>query len=350
MLNNIQQQTDQHIFITLGDPKSINIEILCQCLNSQYLNASKTNKTKLVLIGSKSAWLEQSPIFLQSSNKFSFVDNAADFQAAFSAKQQNIFYDVDSILAHSNASQDYTNAYRGEVMCASLEVLKSSVYYCLETQASFAVLTLPIDKSLAHQAGFSFDGHTEFLESIANSPAIMTLVSDQMKVAIATNHLALSQVASAINEDVLIKKLELLVDGLQKTFHISKPSIAVCGLNPHCGDGGDFGTEEQKIVKAIEHVQKNHHDVEISGPVSADTVFYQHLNKKYDAVLAMYHDQGLIPIKTVSFNTAVNVSLGLPFLRVSPDHGPATDIFLEKKADAGSLKTCFDIITKYFQG
>lgn len=333
------------IFITLGDPKSVNIEILWSCLKQSTVDQPKYPTARFILIGSKSAWLDQSPLFSGSEIKMNFVSSLLELSQQTLESCQIYFINTDK----QSQAELYSDAFRGNSMLASLEALRLAIQFSMKNSLEFAVITLPIDKSLAHRAGFAFDGHTEFLQNVAGSAAVMTLVSQKMTVGLVTNHLALSHVPAAICVETVVQKLELFITGLSRQFHLFDPTIAVCGLNPHCGDSGDFGEEEVKIKQAIEHVQAKFPRVRLHGPVSGDTVFYQHLNREYDAVLAMYHDQGLIPIKTVSFDTAVNVSLGLPFLRVSPDHGPATNIFKKGKARSGSLETCFRIVREYFR-
>ncbi|MGH6622407.1 MAG: 4-hydroxythreonine-4-phosphate dehydrogenase PdxA, partial [Burkholderiaceae bacterium] len=202
--------------------------------------------------------------------------------------------------------------------------------------------TAPIQKSTIIEAGIPFSGHTEYLaERSATSQVVMMLVGDTpqgpLRVALATTHLPLSQVPAALNQPTLIRVLEVLARDLRERFGIAAPRIAVTGLNPHAGEGGHLGREEMDIIApAIAHCRAN--GMEVSGPLPADTVFVPAVSQRYDAVLAMYHDQGLPVLKYATFGHGVNVTLGLPFVRTSVDHGTALDLAGTGAADAGSLR------------
>lgn len=200
-----------------------------------------------------------------------------------------------------------------------------------------ALVTAPVNKEQLKAADFPFPGHTEYLEQAAGSKGLMLLVSEEMRVAVATGHIPLQQVAQTINKDMLLKKLQLLNQTLQNDFSIRKPRIAVLGLNPHAGDNGVIGNEESTaILPAIEEAKAR--SIFAVGPYPADGFFGQHLYKKFDAVLAMYHDQGLVPFKTHCFETGVNVTAGLSIIRTSPDHGVAYDIAGKNLASEQSFR------------
>lgn len=189
-----------------------------------------------------------------------------------------------------------------------------------------ALVTLPINKHNVIQAGFQFPGHTEYLQSKAESAdSLMLMISNAVRIGVVTGHIPLKDVANTITQEKIAHKLQLLHDCLKMDFRIQKPKIAVLGLNPHAGDNGALGHEEEKtIIPAI--AKANHKHLFAFGPYSADGFFGNQTYTKFDAVLAMYHDQGLIPFKSLSFEEGVNYTAGLPFIRTSPGHGTGYDI------------------------
>ena len=199
-----------------------------------------------------------------------------------------------------------------------------------------AIVTAPLHKGIINDAGIPFTGHTEYLAEQTNTEVVMLLVADKLRVALATTHLPLAKVPTAINQNLLIKKLSILFTELQNKFGVNRPRIAVCGLNPHAGEQGHLGDEEIKIIQpAITHLQKSNMD--ITGPFPADTLFTPKHLQSVDAVFAMYHDQGLPVLKHAGFGTAVNTTLGLPIIRTSVDHGTALDLAGTGLSDAGSF-------------
>jgi 4-hydroxythreonine-4-phosphate dehydrogenase len=203
-----------------------------------------------------------------------------------------------------------------------------------------ALVTCPIHKKHLQQVIPNFSGHTEFFQELSNvKQVVMMLVSTSMKVALVTTHLPLAQVSNAITQDKIIEVVNILDTSLKTQFGILDPKIAVAGLNPHAGEQGALGQEEiETIVPAIESL--NRKGKHVLGPMSADTMF---CDKAFDAYLVMYHDQGLPVIKYASFGNAANITLGLPFIRTSVDHGTALDIAGKGKANSGSLKTAIEI-------
>lgn len=189
-----------------------------------------------------------------------------------------------------------------------------------------AIVTAPIDKENIQAPGFNFPGHTEFLASFFGVPDnLMLLTSDRLRVAMVTGHVPLRDVASRITVDAILKKAALLLDSLHLDFRIDKPRVAVLGLNPHAGDRSLIGKEEQEVlIPAIKQLKAKGHLV--FGPYPADGFFASGQYEQFDAVLAMYHDQGLIPFKSLAFHDGVNFTAGLPVVRTSPDHGTAYDI------------------------
>jgi 4-hydroxythreonine-4-phosphate dehydrogenase len=199
-------------------------------------------------------------------------------------------------------------------------------------------VTAPFDKNMVYGDDFPYHGHTEFLtETFSAMESLMLMVGDKIKVGLVTEHLPLSQVAAAITSERVELKIRLLELSLKKDFLISKPRIAVLGLNPHAGDEGLLGQEEQTIIKPVIHDLKNKGKL-IFGPYPADGFFGSGQHDKFDAILAMYHDQGLIPFKYIDFQSGVNFTAGLPTVRTSPDHGTAYNIAGKNEADEGSLR------------
>jgi 4-hydroxythreonine-4-phosphate dehydrogenase len=217
-----------------------------------------------------------------------------------------------------------------------LALLDRAIAGCLTGEFD-AMVTAPVQKSVINDAGIAFTGHTEYLAEHAGvAHVVMMLVGGGLRVALATTHLALSDVPRAIKRDDLLKTLRVLHADLQKRFHIAHPRILVAGLNPHSGEGGHFGHEDADVI-APAIAEAKAAGIDASGPLPADTLFVPHRLKGADAVLAMYHDQGLPVLKYASFGEGVNVTLGLPFVRTSVDHGTALDVAGTGRADPGSL-------------
>ena len=201
-----------------------------------------------------------------------------------------------------------------------------------------ALVTAPINKAAMEMAGFKHVGHTEYLTEAFNAPeTVMTMVSDSLIVALASNHLPVSQLSDHLNKKKIIRKLKVLSKALKQDFAYEKPTVAVLGMNPHAGDSGVIGTEEIDYIKpAIKEAKNN--GVLAVGPYPADGFFGSNGFRKTNAILAMYHDQGLIPFKLLSFGTGVNFTAGLPIVRTSPDHGTAYDIAGKNKASGDSMR------------
>jgi 4-hydroxythreonine-4-phosphate dehydrogenase len=200
-----------------------------------------------------------------------------------------------------------------------------------------ALVTAPVQKGLLNDAGIAFTGHTEYLATrVGGGPPVMLLTTGELRVALATTHVPLRAVSAALSVEALCHTAATLAQALESWWGISAPRIAVCGLNPHAGEGGHLGDEEIRIITpAIERLRAR--GIRVSGPLPADTVFVPRVLQNFDAVLAMYHDQGLPVVKHAGFEQAVNVTLGLPILRTSPDHGTALDLAGTGRADPGSL-------------
>lgn len=202
-----------------------------------------------------------------------------------------------------------------------------------------ALVTAPLNKKTVALISPGFQGHTEFLvDACKSKDGLMFLISDKMRVGVATNHTPLSKVPQSLSIDLILGKLRLMDESLKKDFNIIRPKIAVLGLNPHCGDGGLLGSEEIDIISPAV-TAANSENILAFGPYSPDGFFSNHQQYNFDAVLAMYHDQGLIPFKALSFDTGVNFTAGLPIVRTSPDHGTAYELAGTNNANPMPLKS-----------
>ncbi len=217
-----------------------------------------------------------------------------------------------------------------------LATLERAARGCLEGRFQ-AMVTAPVHKGVINQAGIPFSGHTEFLERLTGSEqSVMLLLSGDLRVALATTHLPLAEVPQAITRERLERVLRVLERDLRRHFAIRSPRISVCGLNPHAGEGGHLGREEIEVVGPVLE-QLRREGMKLRGPLPADTAFTPPSLAKCDAVLTMYHDQGLPVLKHLGFGGAVNVTLGLPIIRTSVDHGTALELAATGEADPGSL-------------
>ena len=223
---------------------------------------------------------------------------------------------------------------------AALASIRRAVADVQSGQAS-AVVTNPIAKSVLYQAGFRHPGHTEFLAELAatNGKApqpVMMLWSPLLAVVPVTIHLSLREAINQLTTELIVETTRIVAAGLHRSFGLARPRLAISGLNPHAGEDGSLGTEDKTIVApAIEILRTQ--GLDVRGPLPADTMFHEAARKNYDCAICMYHDQALIPIKTLAFDDGVNVTLGLPFVRTSPDHGTAFDIAGTGRANPASL-------------
>lgn len=215
--------------------------------------------------------------------------------------------------------------------------IRWAAHACLAGDAA-ALVTGPIHKKRLMERGFAFSGHTDFLEHLCNSQrAVMAFVGGELRVALVTTHVPLMQVGDLLNPDDIVRVVTIVAQALQRDLGLQAPRIAVCGLNPHAGEEGALGQEElETIGPACETLRQNGHA--IHGPVSAETAFLGARNGRYDVLIAMYHDQGLAPLKAVDFGRSVNWTLGLPMVRTSVDHGTADDLVGRDCADPASMQ------------
>lgn len=222
-----------------------------------------------------------------------------------------------------------------------LEMLTQAAQGCMNGTFD-ALVTAPVHKGVINDAGIPFSGHTEFLEQLSNSQkVVMMLATEGLRVALATTHLPLRDIADSITKPLLDQVIGVLNKALQQDFGLEQPRILVAGLNPHAGEGGHLGHEEiDTIIPVLDNWRQQ--GVDLIGPLPADTLFNEKYLQDADAVLAMYHDQGLPVLKYKGFGRAVNITLGMPIVRTSVDHGTALDLAATGKADHGSLLTAID--------
>ncbi len=313
------------LFITLGDPHSISIAILQHLLPRPYPS---------VVIGSAWHWQEQT----QNKQKLTPL-TALDFVAPL--PHGNYFHDIGQADCCVPTTA-LTAHQRGTLANAALHSLHAIAY-----RGRYAVLTCPIDKQNCAAAGFAYRGQTEFFAQLYACETIMVLSSPTLNVALVTNHLAIRELPTTLTTALVYNKLKLFAHTLTTLLARPQPRIAVCALNPHCGDGGLCGDEDTQIIAPALAAAQREVDGRITGPHAADSIFHAARAGRYDGVLAMYHDQGLAPLKTCAAYDAVNISGGLPILRISPDHGPAADLYGTKNADPQSFMRCCQIIDAY---
>ena len=313
------------ILITSGDPSSIAPEITIKALQS-----SKINKNIFPVIVTD-------PQLIQNYNDI-IIDNWKINEI----KDQSNFTDY-KVNYFNIISIPINNIVRlGKPSIVNCEFIKSSILKCMELESKTsvsAIVTNPINKKIMYKSGFKYAGHTEFLASHSkiNTQPVMMLVAQDLKTVPLTIHVPISEVSGLISKELIIKTVKIVAKDLTEYFGINKPKIFITGLNPHAGENGEIGSEEQNIIIPAIRKIKNSNDFEIQGPFSADTLFSSEARKTYDVVICMYHDQALIPIKTIDFNNGVNVTLGLDFIRTSPDHGTGFDIAGKNNASPDSL-------------
>ncbi len=293
---------------------------------------------------------DSTPVILGNASVFEFYAE----QLNISSSGINIVTSAKDIkegeinLLHC-AGDDEVTIKPGEVSKqageAAMKAIKTGVEYCLQDKMQ-ALVTAPISKEAVNRAGYHIPGHTEFLAKKTGAEHyLMLLVHETLRVGLVTTHIPVSEVSSIIQTENVLSYVKIMHETLKRDFNINEPKIAVLGLNPHAGDGGIIGDEEfERLKPAIEQAQAA--EIIADGPHSADGFFGNQKYKKYDGVLAMYHDQGLVPFKTLSFGSGINVTTGLPFIRTSPDHGTAFDIAGQNQADESSFLAAYNLACK----
>jgi 4-hydroxythreonine-4-phosphate dehydrogenase len=311
------------IALTMGDPAGIGPEVIVKSFQDDALPLH----ARVVVIGD--ARLLQATAKQYASEILVHTINRPD-EGWYQTRTIDV---IDLNNVPENITVGTPSAQAGQ---ASYEAIKTAVDLALRDEVS-AITTAPINKKSLHLAGHPFPGHTELLAHLTNSKqSALMMAGNSMRVVLVTTHVPLDQVKPLITEERILSTIRLTHEWLAR--HVTDvPSIAVTSLNPHCGDGGIFGQEESDcIVPALKTLQME--GIQASGPFSADALFGRPDSKKYDAVVCMYHDQGMIPVKMDAAGQGVNITLGLPILRTSVDHGTAFDIAGKDKACAENLK------------
>lgn len=310
------------IGITVGDINGVGLEVIIKTLaNTQILEYC-------------------TPVIYGSSKVVSYHKNVVGIDFSFQQVRsaERVYPDRINVV---NCWQDNVNITLGTMSedggvyaRKALEVAVSE----LRDGLIDALVTAPINKEAMRLAGFAFPGHTEYItQELGGQESLMFMINDTLRVGLVSNHLPLREVGPAITKEAIIRKLKIMDESLRVDFAIDRPTIAVLGLNPHAGDGGVIGEEEENIIRpAIIECKKN--GMLVMGPFPADGFFGSGNYQKFDAILAMYHDQGLIPFKMATFGSGINYTAGLSGVRTSPDHGTALDIAGKNEADPSSFR------------
>lgn len=317
------------IGITLGDPCGVGAEVVAKAVASLI----NSDNERYLIIGDPGLFklaCEQSKINIPFSTDISSVER---------------------VIVYNPLQKPIKNLNPGnhEAAVAAMEWLKFGAIQCLEGKLE-ALVTAPVNKESIINAGFDFVGQTEFLSNLANAKktAMMLLGADDrerwIRVVLATTHVPIKKLSESLTRE----KVELAIEMAAvagKALEIKDAKIGVCGLNPHAGEGGKIGDEEIHVIKpAIEKMSSR--GINVQGPFAADALFYHHYSGKYDIVVAMYHDQGLAPLKMVAFENGINWTVGLPFVRTSPDHGTAYDIAWKNAANPSSTIAAIKLAKK----
>jgi 4-hydroxythreonine-4-phosphate dehydrogenase len=308
------------LFITPGEPSGIGPDVTLKA-------AMYDHDAEIFAIAD--------PSLLQQRAKQLNIDITLNVLETLTKSGQNHKAGSLNILPVALKSESRPGILASENSAYVLDCIKNAAKHCMEQNNSLAV-TGPVHKGIINQAGFNFTGHTEFLADLTHSKPVMMLATESLRVALVTTHLPLRNVSEAITSESLQYVIRTLNSFLKKYCHIKQPTLIVCGLNPHAGENGFLGKEEQEIITpVIENCREE--NINILGPLPADTAFTQKYLDKADAVLAMYHDQGLPVLKYSGFGKAVNITLGLPFIRTSVDHGTAIELAGSGRADDSSM-------------
>jgi 4-hydroxythreonine-4-phosphate dehydrogenase len=310
--------------ITIGDINGVGPEVLVKALRDQRILSSFT---PVVYGTNKALGYYKKHLNLQEFN-YQTVKSASDAQS----KKINL---VNVTTEEIELTPGVPSEKSGAVSFKALELATQDL-----SEGKIDVLvTAPISKENIQKAGFSFPGHTEYLAEMSGvEEALMILISQDLRVALVTTHIPVSEVSKQLTKEKLVQKIKLLELTLRKDFNILKPKIAIFGLNPHAGENGKIGMEEQQIINPVISQLKNE-GMLIYGPFAADGYFGSKARNQYDGVLAMYHDQGLAAFKALAFEDGVNFTAGLPIIRTSPDHGTAFDIAGKDHASEQSMRS-----------
>ncbi len=320
------RQRRPRIAVTLGDPNGIGPEVVLKCLTDSRMN----KYFEPVVIGSVA-------VLRSHAQRLGFHELPIRAVSGWKAPLQG-----EGLTVLDVAGGEAVELQLGHITEVggrlSVRAIEKATDLCLDGAVD-AMVTAPISKEAIAMAGFPHPGHTEYVARRCGcTQYTMMMVSDKLRVGLVTGHMAIREVPEHITGDAILQQVDIIARSLVTDFSITHPRLAVLGLNPHAGDGGVLGREEIDIVlPAIEEARRRGHLV--FGPFAADGLFATGGYRHYDAVLAMYHDQGLVPFKTLAFDTGVNFTAGLPIVRTSPDHGTAFDLAGQGKASPGSMRS-----------
>ena len=319
------------ILISAGDPSSISSEITIKAIQS-----SEINKNIMPLVVTDPKIIRD----YGEMNRSNFDINEIKDELYFTDYKEN---EINVIPI-----KVFEKPVLGNPTIKNAVFIKNSILKCVNIKMASiasAIVTNPIHKKTMYDSGFNYSGHTEFLASLSvkKKQPVMMLVGENLKTIPLTIHVPLKKVSKLITQELIIFTINTAKEYLISYFGISKPTIIVTGLNPHAGEEGDIGVEEKNIIIPAINKAIDNKTFYLSGPVSADTAFSYNKRKEYDLAVCMYHDQALIPIKTLDFFNGVNVTLGLDFIRTSPDHGTGFDIAGKNKANPQSLISAINL-------
>ncbi|MDY6855598.1 MAG: 4-hydroxythreonine-4-phosphate dehydrogenase PdxA [Thermodesulfobacteriota bacterium] len=316
--------------ITMGDPAGVGPEVIVKALSDPEI----FNVCRPVVLGEQGIISKAVNILESEVRVYATIDMQA---AKYEAGRINVVN-----LSNIDVNTLVFGRGNGGFAKAIIDYVKTGARLALNGEIE-AIATAPINKAVINKAGYTFSGHTELLAELTKTKDyVMMLVGKRLKVALATTHCSLKDIAGLLGTERIYTIIEVTDRSLKEDFGLWRPRLAVASLNPHAGEGGLFGDEEEMIIlPAVNRAKKA--GIDAIGPLPADTLFYYASRGKYDVVICMYHDQGLIPLKLLSFQDAVNVTLGLPIIRTSVDHGTAYDIAGTGKADETSLKNAIKL-------
>lgn len=318
ILNKNKEQSNQDspqkkwkVGISIGDINSISIEIIIKTLRDERM----FNYCIPIIYGSSRVVSYHRKVLQEEDFTYNIINSIERAKSGVCNVLNCWTEDISITIGRPNPA----------IGKFALRAIEAALYDLQEGKIDM-ILTAPVNKSLLHTEENPFPGHTEYItQKFDGSASMMFLVSKRLKVGLVTNHVPVMDIAKYISEKLILKKLRIMHTSLKKDFGVVRPKIAVLGLNPHAGDAGLIGKEEEEIIKPALERAKNENML-VFGPYAADGFFGMGLYQQFDAVLAMYHDQGLVPFKTLSFGHGVNFTAGLPIVRTSPDHGTAYDI------------------------
>ncbi|MBN3038930.1 MAG: 4-hydroxythreonine-4-phosphate dehydrogenase PdxA [Candidatus Omnitrophica bacterium] len=315
--------------ITLGDPAGVGPEITLKALADTRIRG----RARFIVIGNYLALEKAASLGGIKLSDIKRIKGEEELKSGFDGPL--VFLEAGKLkrLEFGRMRRAYAKA--------ALESINVALRL-MDAKKADALVTAPVNKHAISSLGKRFSGHTEYLAEYSGTKDFaMMLAGGPLKVVVVTRHIALKQVSRLLTIEKVYKTISLTACAMKKYFALRSPTIAVCGLNPHSGEGGVIGSEEQDIIGPA--IKKAKGLAQIVGPLAADTLFYSAAHGRFDAVVAMYHDQGLIPLKMLALHKGVNITLGLPFVRTSPDHGTAYDIAGKNKANPGSMKAAINL-------